>query len=263
MIKKIFLILIVLYVLVLLGFYFFQNIIVFRQKKTRQNYTYTFNQKFEEVNLKTEDNAVLNAIHFKVENSKGVILYFHGNKDNLKRWGEIAGKLTIYGYDVFVVDYRGYGKSTGKKIEILMYNDAQLCYNYVKQHYNEESIVVYGRSLGGTFATYVASRNKPKQLILEATFSSMQDVVAHKLPILPYDQLLKFKFKSFEFIEKVTVPTLIFHGTKDKLVPLDLAEKLFEHSNKNLTDFVKIKGGTHHNISRFEDYNKILNTLFK
>ncbi len=263
MIKKIFLILVIIYVLMLLGFYFYQNTIVFRQKKTVQNYTYTFNQKFEEVNLKTEDNAVLNAIHFKVENSKGVILYFHGNKDNLKRWGEIAGKLTTYGYDVFVVDYRGYGKSTGKKTENLMYRDAQLCYDYVKQHYNEESIVVYGRSLGGTFATYVASRNKPKQLILEATFSSMQDVIAHKLPILPYNQLLKFKFKSFEFIEKVTVPTLIFHGTKDRLVPLNLAKKLFGHSNKNVTEFIIIDKATHHNVSQFEKYTQILNTLFK
>lgn len=263
MIKKIFLILIVLYVLILLGFYFFQNSIVFRQKKTALKYTYTFNQKFEEIYLKTKDNAVLNVVHFKVENSKGVILYFHGNKDNLKRWGEIAGKLTTYGYDVFVVDYRGYGKSTGKKTETLMYDDAQLCYDYVKQYYNEESIVVYGRSLGGTFATYVASLNQPKQLILEATFSSMQDVVAHKLPILPYDQLLKFKFKSFEFIEKVTVPTLIFHGTKDKLVPLNLAKKLFKYANKNLTEFVKINEATHHNISQSEEYKQILTTLFK
>ncbi len=183
MVKKIVLILIVLYVIILLGFYFFQESITFRSKKITHNYSYYFGQKFEEVNLKTTDNALLNALHFKVDNSKGVILYFHGNTGNLKRWGAIAAELTKYNYDVFVMDYRGYGKSSGKRTEVLMYKDAQLSYDYLKETYNEKNIVVYGRSLGGTFATFVAANNNPKQLIVEATFSSLQEINYQFYPI--------------------------------------------------------------------------------
>jgi len=263
MVKKMLLFLIVFYVLILLGFYFFQQSIFFRPKKTIQDFTYTFKQNFEEVNLKVDDNTTLNAIHFKVENPKGVILYFHGNKGNLERWGSISSKLTNYNYDVFVVDYRGYGKSTGKRTEALMYADAQMCYDYLKQAYSESNIVVYGRSLGGTFATYVAANNHPKQLILEATFSSLQDVVFSKLPIFPSSKIFKFKFKTFELIEKVNCPTLIFHGKQDRLVPLRLGKKVYEHSNKELTKFVEIENGTHHNISDFEQYHIVISSILR
>ena len=176
----------------------------------------------------------------------------------MERWGKIAAPLTVYGYDVFVVDYRGYGKSTGKRTESLMYKDAQLCFDYLKQAYDEKSIVVYGRSLGGTFATYVAAKNNPKQLILEATFSSMQDVISHKLPFLPYSKILNFKFKTFELIEKVTVPTLIFHGKKDRLVSFKLAEKVVAHANKEFTKFVEIDEASHHTINQYDAYKKTL-----
>lgn len=263
MVKKIGVLLIVLYVIILLGFYFFQNSIVFRPKKTAQNYTYIFKQNFEEVNLKTTDKAILNAILFKVENPKGIILYFHGNKGNLERWGTIAAELTKLNYDVFVVDYRGYGKSTGKRTEELMYADAQLCYDYLLNTYEENEIVVYGRSLGGTFATYVTANNNPRQLILEATFSSMQDVVTHKLPILPYSKILKFKFKTFELIENVKCSILIFHGKQDRLVSIKLAKKVYAHSNKELTKFVEIANGTHHNLSSFEKYQVEIRSVLK
>lgn len=263
MVKKILLFLIVFYVLILLGFYFFQQSIIFRPKKSAQDYTYTFKQNFEEVNLKVDATTTLNAIHFKVENPKGVILYFHGNKGNLERWGTISSKLTKYNYDVFVVDYRGYGKSSGKRTEASMYADAQLCYNYLLKTYKESNIVVYGRSLGGTFAAYVASKNNPKQLILEATFSSLQDVVFSKLPILPSSKIFKFKFNTFELIEKVNCPTLIFHGLKDRLVSFKFAKKVYEHSNKEKTRFVKVENGTHHNISDFEEYHVAISSILR
>lgn len=258
MIKKITFYLVVIYVLVLLGFYFFQDSIIFRPRKTTTNHLYSFDFHFEELNLQMEDHAIINAVHFKVDNPKGVILYFHGNKGNLERWGKVVAPLTKHGYNVFVMDYRGYGKSTGKKTESLMYSDAQECYDYLKKEYKEKAIVIYGRSLGGVFASYVASKNLPRQLILEATFSSIKDVVESKFPILPYDMLLKFKFVTIELIEKVTVPTLIFHGNRDRLVPFTLGKKVAAHSNKSSTTFIEINKGTHHNLEQFKEYKKAL-----
>ena len=161
------------------------------------------------------------------------------------------------------MDYRRYGKSTGLRTEEKMYSDAQICYDYVSKLYDEKNIVVYGRSLGGTFATFVASKNNPKQLILEATFYSMTEVINNKLPILPYSELLKFKFETDKFIGTVKAPTIIFHGNEDTLVSIDLGKKLFEKSNKENTEFIEIDGATHHNIGEFEVYKNTLKNILK
>jgi len=261
MVKKVFFILIVLYAFIFIGFYFFHDYFIFKPKKLPQDFNYSFDTNFEEVNLKTSDNAILNTLHFKVKKPKGVVLYFHGNKDNLNRWGDIASEFTKYDYDVFVIDYRGYGKSSGDRTEILMYNDAQMCYNYLKKQYDESTMVVYGRSLGGTFACFVASQNNPRQLILEATFSSLQDFLKSRFPLLPYSKLLKFKFNSNEFIGSIKCPTLIFHGMNDRLIPIEQAEKLFTQFNKETTSFIKIKKGTHHNLNNFLKYNEQLDNV--
>ncbi len=263
MFKKVIIILIALYILILLGFYFFQENIIFRPKKTSANYNYTFDKNFKEINLEISPDVLINAVHFKVIDPKGVILYFHGNKGNLIRWGNIVQPFTDYNYDVFVMDYRGYGKSKGLRTEKKMYSDAQVCYDYVSKLYDERDIVVYGRSLGGTFATFVASQNSPKQLILEATFYSMTEVIRNKLSILPYSKLLNFKFETDRFIGKVKAPTVIFHGTEDRLVSIELGKKLFEKSNKENTEFIEVDGATHHNISEFQVYRNSLQNILK
>ncbi len=253
----------ILYLITLISFYFLQEMIIFQPETISKNYTYSFVENFEEINLKSKDGVSINGILFKVKNPKGAILYFHGNKGSLKRWGNLSLPLTHYGYDVFVMDYRGYGKSTGVRTENSMYNDAQICYEHLLKSYHENSIVVYGRSLGGTFAAFVGSKNSPKLLILEATFNGMNDVMYNKLPILPYDYLLKFKFETFQLISNVNVPTIIFHGNKDRLVPIDLSKRLYENSNKKYTKFIEVDGATHHNIGEFEKYKNTLNVSLK
>jgi len=258
MFKKLIFLLITLYLLLIIGFYFFQEKVVFRPKKLAKGFTYSFTTKFEEVNLKAEDNSLINALHFKVEQPKGVLLYFHGNKGSLDRWGKIASDYCDYNYDVFVIDYRGYGKNTDKRIEKKMYSDALLAYNYIKQFYSEEKISVYGRSLGCTFALKVAAENTPKQLILEAPFYNLTHLSKHKFPLLPYPWLLKFKFNSNTLIEKVTCQITIFHGDDDSLIPIKSSQKLAAKITKNNLDFITLKGATHHNITKFEVYKKTM-----
>ena len=187
MVKRIILLVFGLYLLLLVGFYLFQEKVIFRPKKLAKDYIFSFDKEFEEVNLTTDDTSIINALHFKVKNPKGIILYYHGNKGNLQRWGPMISPFTDYGYDVFIMDYRGYGKSNGERNEKNLYNDALLSYNYVKGHFDEEKITVYGRSLGGTFATFVASQNSPKQLILEAPFYNLLDLSYRKFRLLPYN----------------------------------------------------------------------------
>ena len=136
--------------------YFFQEKLLFLPTKLEQDYKFQFNYPFEELFLKTDEEAVINAIHFKVKKPKGVILYFHGNAGDLSRWGNITEYFVDKDYDVLVMDYRTYGKSTGKLSEDAFYKDAQFCYDYLLKQYSEEDISLYGRSLGTGIASYLA-----------------------------------------------------------------------------------------------------------
>jgi fermentation-respiration switch protein FrsA (DUF1100 family) len=261
MLKKTLITLLFLYLLFLIGFYFFQEKVIFQSKKLDKNYLFDFSKNFEEVMIKATDGATISALHFKIENPKGVLLYFHGNKGNLKRWGDLVSPYTNYNYDVFVIDYRGYGKSNGKRSEKIMYDDAQVVYEYLKKSFDETKIVVYGRSLGATFATFIAAQNKPRQLVLEAPFYSLISTVRSKVAFVPYGMLLKYKFESYEFISKVTTPTTIFHGDKDRLISLEFGKKLYEASNTEITEFIMIKEGTHHNLTTFNEYKEKMKAI--
>jgi len=252
----------IIYGVVLLGFYLFQEKVVFRSKKLAQDFKFSFVKPFNEITFASNDNGRIHALHFTVDKPKGILLYFHGNKGNLARWGEIVSPYTAYNYDVFVMDYRGYGKSNGKRSERAMYADALKAYEQVKAlGYAEHEIVVYGRSLGCTFATYVASMNQPKQVILEAPFNSLREIVRRKFPLLPYKFLLKYPFNTNQFIANVTSPTVIFHGDQDALIPIASGRQLYDSANKANTAFIPIQMGTHHNITTFDAYTEKLKTL--
>lgn len=260
---KILVILFIIYLLSALILFLIQEKIIFQPVKLDKNHQYSFKQHFEEVNLKTADDNNINAIHFKVDNPKGIILYFHGNKGNLVRWGTITSYFTKYNYDVFVIDYRSYGKSTGNFDESLMYNDAQLCYDYLKKHYSEDKITIYGRSLGCTFAIKTASLNNPKQLILEAPFYNLTDVAKFHYPFMPFKLLMKYKFESNLFIENVTSKTTVFHGTEDEVIQIRSSEKLVKKSNNKITSYIIIENGTHHNLFDYKIYQDTIAKLLK
>jgi alpha-beta hydrolase superfamily lysophospholipase len=239
--------------LVLIFLYFFHEFFLFHPKKLAKDFKFQFKTKFEEINLKTDDNQNINAVHFKVKKPKGVILYFHGNRGDLTRWGKVTEWFTNFKYDVFVMDYRNYGKSSGILDEKKMLEDAQLVYDFVKQKYNENKIVVYGRSLGTTFATKVASENKPNQLILEVPFYNILSAIKYHIKFSP-EFLFKYRFSTNEFIKKVTCPVTFFHGTKDGVTNPEDSDKLFDLVNNPLKKLIKIKNGTHGNLRDFEEY---------
>jgi fermentation-respiration switch protein FrsA (DUF1100 family) len=240
-----------------------QEKLIFFPVTLPQDYVYEFSQPFEELTLQAPDGGSLNAIHFKAESPKGVILYFHGNADNLVRWGNITERFVEYDYDVIVMDYRNFGKSTGEFNEENLYTDADLFYTHASKLYPEEKITVFGRSLGTTFAAYVASMHEPKQLILETPFYSLLEVAQKKVPFLPLKQMLNYRFPTFEFMSEVSCPVTIIHGTKDGIVPYESGQLLFEmvdHSRKN---FITIKGGGHKNLIEFTKYRKQIGKILE
>ena len=260
--QKGFVILLALWILIMGLLHVFQEKVIFLPEPIDTEYVYQFKFDFEEVNLKTADNQTINALHIKAKNPKGIILYFHGNQGNLIRWGKITSYFTQFNYDVFVIDYRGYGKSTGDYNETQMYNDALLSYQHVKKQFSEENIIVYGRSLGTTFAIKVGSENNPKHVILEAPFYNLHHAANFKYKVIP-KFILNFKFKSNEYISKIKSPITIFHGTADKTTPIDGAKQLFELISTTDKEFIPLEKGTHHNVRDFEKYTTTLKRIFE
>ncbi|MEM6517651.1 MAG: alpha/beta hydrolase [Bacteroidota bacterium] len=236
---------------------------MFLPTELQQDFEFKFDYPFEELFFEPSENVSINAIHFKTEKPRGVILYFHGNAGDLSRWGKITEFFVEKEFDVLVMDYRTYGKSKGELSEQAFYDDAQFCYDYLLGQYDESEITLYGRSLGTGIATYLAAENDPKQLIIETPYYSILDVAKHRFPIFPVSKLLKYRFPSNEYIKKVECPIAIFHGTEDSVVPYSSAEKLSQVVTKGALNFITIEGGTHYNLVEFEAYQKGIDKILK
>ncbi|MGB5387599.1 alpha/beta hydrolase [Eudoraea sp.] len=252
--KKAVLFLLSSYLLISAMLYLLQEKLIFLPSKLPSDYTYSFTQPFEEIYLTAADGAVLNGIHFKQEQPEGVIVYYHGNAGDLTRWGNIALFFVEKNYDVIIMDYRTYGKSTGKLSEESLFNDGQLFYEYALKHYDESGITLYGRSLGTGIATWVASQNTPFRLILETPYYSLLDLGKNRFPYLPVQWFLKYPLKTYEYISEVSCPIAFFHGTEDRIVPYNSGLRLFNSVAVDKNTFFSIKGGQHNNLKEFQVY---------
>jgi len=241
--------------------YFLQEKLIFLPSKLPVNYSFSFDEPFEELYLTSDDGAKLNALHFKRKNPYGVILYFHGNAGDLSRWGQVVQFFVKLNYDVVVMDYRTYGKSTGRLSEAALLSDARLFYKYVVGRYKEEEIILYGRSLGSAMASYLTSFNSPSLLVLETPFYSLLDVAQDRFPVLPMNLLLKYQFKSYQYLEKSNCPILILHGNQDRVVPIRSSEKLYHSLKGKDTEYIIIEGGRHNNLSSFQSYREAIYSL--
>jgi len=242
--------------------YVWQDKLIFFPEKIPVTYKFNFKQPFTEVYLNTPDKAKLHALHFKLPQPKGVILYFHGNAGSLRTWGYLAEDLLIYGYDVFMPDYRGFGKSTGKISQQALYTDAQLAYDYLQQQYPETQIIIFGRSIGTGVATKLAATTTPKLLLLETPFNKFADLARAHYSFLPASLLLKYTFRSDKWIQQVPCPVYILHGTADVVVPYASGAQL-ARAVKNPGSFITIKEGGHNNLSSFSEYNQALQQILK
>ncbi len=261
--KKLALILLGLYIMVGTALYVLQEKFLFLPETLPQDYTYELAYDYDEYFLDTPDNGVINALHIKAINPKGAILYFHGNAGSLERWSKIVEYFVAKNYDVYVMDYRTYGKSKGVLSEEALYNDAQVCYDHLKQFWNEDNIIVYGRSLGTAMATKMASVNNPKKLILETPFYNIVDVAKKRFPIFPVKSLLKYELPNNEHIKQVKCSISIIHGTNDYVVPFKNGEKLYKASPKHKTTFTVVENGGHNNLNTFDEYHTFIEEILQ
>jgi len=252
--------------------YFLQDRIIFQRVKLEPLYGgYKFDYGYEEYFIKTGPNMLdsINVLVFNAGdsvksdsmNSKGLILYFHGNRGNLQRWGRYAPDFTQYGYDVMMIDYRGYGKSSGTPSEENLYFDGAALYQFAKRR-NAERLIIYGRSLGSAVASRLAADQSCDLLVLETPFDNLRGVIPSPwnflAPILP----LRHRMSNVDHLKLVDERVVIFHGTEDPIVPLNSALRL-RPLLKRPDDFIIIPGGRHRNLGRTEPYQKKIRELLE
>jgi len=154
---------------------------------------------------------------------------------------QIFNKL---GLSTFIFDYRGYGKSAGKPTEKGTYLDAEAAWNYLinEKQIKPEDIVIFGRSLGGSVASWLAKEKSPEALILESAFTSIPDIAGELYPIFPVHLLSRFSYSTLKYIREVKCPVLIVHSKEDELIPFKHGRRLFDSANEP-KEFLEIAGG--------------------
>ncbi|MBC6492989.1 alpha/beta hydrolase [Flavihumibacter stibioxidans] len=242
--------------------YLLQEKLIFKPEKLHQDFKFQYDIPFRELFFDVEPGVRINGLHFHRENPLGLVLYLHGNSRSIKGWAKYARDFYRYNYDVVLVDYRGFGKSTGKRSEKEMLKDIQYVYDTLAVQYPEHHIIVYGRSIGSGFAARIASDNRPRYLILDAPYYSFKKVVERFLPILPVSLVLRYHLRTDRWIRHVNCHTYIIHGTRDWLIPIRHSEKLQRISPGKIT-LIRIHGGGHNNLPQFPEYHNFIRDILK
>lgn len=260
---KIFILILILYSLLCSIFFFLQESFIFQPTKLDREYKFEFNENFEEVNIPTNDGIILNGLLFKTDHqTKGLIFYLHGNAGALDSWGSIAPLYTDLGYDIFLLDYRGFGKSQGTiKNQDQLVNDIQTAYIQMKKIYSEKDIIIIGYSIGTGPAAMIAAANSPKELILQAPYYSLKDIIHKICPILP-NFIIKYKLETYKYISDCKVPVIIFHGDKDELINYNNSKKL-ERLFKEGDQLITLKNEKHNTIIDSKAYQTEIGSILE
>lgn len=239
------------YVAVCVGMFSIQSWLIYYPQKAYWATPDQLGLAFEDVTLTTDDGVTIHGWYMPRAAAKGTIVYFHGNAVNIGQECPTHKLWHSMGYNVFAVDYRGYGRSAGAPSEQGTYRDADAAWKHLTRQRGEspERIVLFGRSLGSAVAIDLAVRERPGALVIEAAFTSIVDIGQRQYPFLPIGLLCRYRYDSVRKIPRVTCPILFFHGTDDELVPLVDARRLYDAAVAP-KEFVETPGG--HNDSGFE-----------
>jgi pimeloyl-ACP methyl ester carboxylesterase len=243
--------------------YFKQEVLLFYPEKLPANYQFRFPGEHREYPITTPDGTRLSGLLFKTKAPKGLVFFLHGNGGSLAGWGDVAATYTRLGYDVFLLDYRGYGKSQGRiSSQAQLLGDVETAYNQLKAEYAEQSIIIAGYSVGTGPAAWLASRHRPRLLLLHAPYYSLADMAAHTIklwPILP-DWLLRYPLPTNEFVQRVAAPVVLFHGDHDEVISYSSSVRL-KALLKPTDQLISIRGGGHNGLLAQPQYQQVIGQL--
>ncbi|HLK96353.1 MAG TPA: alpha/beta fold hydrolase [Hymenobacter sp.] len=249
------------YVAVCVLLYFQQERLLFFPTKLAANHRFSFPGRFEERWTLASDGTRLHSLLFSADStSQGLIFYLHGNAGALDSWGDAAPVYTRLGYDVFLLDYRGYGKSGGQiSSQEQLLQDAETAYQQLLAEYPENRVVVLGYSLGTGVAAWLAARHHPKLLILQAPYLSMRAVARQHYPWVP-GFVVRYPLRTDEALPSVTAPIVIFHGDQDEIIDYQSTLKL-KTLLKPEDQFITLPGTGHNGMTSNQMYQEYIQRI--
>ena len=237
----------------LLGYlYVSQERLIFPATTLPADYQFHFEQRFEEIRVPV-DGGALDALLFRQAEPRGLVFYLHGNGGDLTTWTTGLDFYRRINYDLFIIDYRGYGRSSGRiESEAQLHEDVRAAWETIAPRYRDVPIVLFGRSLGTALATQLATQVDPALLVLVTPFTSLAATATRRYPFAP-DFLLKYPLRTDAIIGAVRSPVLLMAGTQDSLTPL--ADSITLKSLVRAPVELLVVDGAHHNdIHRFPAY---------
>ena len=210
---------------------------------------YNYEKEIENIWLRTADGLRINAFYRHHPGSRQVILWLHGNAENIGYGLTPMRTLAEVGVNILALDYRGYGRSEGKPSEAGVYHDADAAYDYLvkERHFRPDDVIVYGHSLGGAVAVNLAARRPCGGLIVQSTFTNAREMTREIFALPLVGHLVKSRFDSEKRIRHVLAPILIVHGTKDDVVPFAMGQKLFDAAPEPKR-FYRMEGAGHNDM---------------
>lgn len=198
---------------------------------------------YRNVEFISADKVKLHGWYIPHPQPQATLLFFHGNAGNISHRLDSINIFHQLGLNVFIIDYRGYGNSEGEPTELGTYRDAEAAWHYLTHTLGEKSsdIIVFGRSLGGAIASWLATQHSPRALILESSFSSARSIGQHFYPMLPIEQIIRFNYDTQSHVEKTNCPVLIAHSPDDDIIPYAEGRKIFVAAGKQKT-FLEMRG---------------------
>lgn len=216
---------------------------------------------YEPITLRLKDNTNIAAWYIPHPQANKTVLFFHGNGGNMSHRASSVSVFHKLKLNVLIIDYPGYGESDGIPTEQGLYQSAGAAWEFLisDKKFNNDNVIIFGRSLGGAVAVDLASRVKAGALILESTFTSADDMADIIFPLLSRFLYLRYSFDSQSKIKDVSSPLLVIHSPEDEMIPYVLGKKLFEQATSN-KQFLQISGGHNHGfIKSMSSYQKTLN----
>jgi uncharacterized protein len=239
---------------VVAGLYAMQERLIFPASTLPPDYRFSFDQPFEEVRIPVPG-AVLDALHFTQPDPRGLVFFLHGNAGDLSTWTTGIAFYRKVNYDLFIIDYRGYGKSTGFiKSEAQLHADVRAAWDAIAPRYRSRNlpVVIYGRSLGTGLAAYLAREVNPALLVLVTPYTSLAAAAVRAYPFVP-ESILKYPLRTDAIIGEVKCPVLLVHGDRDALIPLSDSEQLRVLARPP-AELLVVAGAGHNDIHLFPAY---------
>jgi len=244
------------YALLLVALYFGQESLIFPGTPLPADYQYAFDQPFEELRVPVEGGS-LDALLFRQPDPRGVVFFLHGNRGNLTTWTTGLDFYRRVNYDLFIFDYRGYGKSEGANVDERQLDaDVRAAWDAIAPRYRGKPIVVYGRSLGTGLAVRLAREVNPSLLVLVSPYASLVTEGQRRYPFVP-GWLMKYPLRSEETIADVKSPVLMIHGVDDRTIPASESQVLRLRA-RSPVELLLIEGAGHGDIHRNPVYLETL-----